>query len=69
MRTRMQEVGNAWRKLPRVVRDLAASTGKKIRLKLSGNQTQIDRQVLDAIEDPFIHMVRNSADHGIESPA
>jgi two-component system chemotaxis sensor kinase CheA len=69
MKTRMQPIGNAWGKLPRMVRDLAQETGKRIELELSGAETELDRQILQAIQDPLTHMVRNSADHGIESPA
>jgi two-component system chemotaxis sensor kinase CheA len=69
MKTRMQPIGNAWGKLPRMVRDLAHETGKTIELELSGAETELDRQILQAIQDPLTHMVRNSADHGIESPA
>lgn len=68
MKTRMQPVGNAWQKLPRVVRDLAAELGKSIDLEMHGAETELDRQVLDRIKDPLTHMVRNSADHGLESP-
>ena len=69
MKTRMQPVGAAWAKLPRVVRDLAAEFGKDIRLERTGAATELDRQVLDLIRDPLTHMVRNSCDHGIETPA
>lgn len=69
MKTRMQPVGAAWAKLPRVVRDLAAELGKDIRIERSGAATELDRQVLDLIRDPLTHMVRNSCDHGIETPA
>lgn len=69
MQTRMQDIGHAWRKLPRILRDVADASGKHVELKMLGAHTQVDRQVLDAIEDPFIHMVRNSVDHGIEPPA
>ncbi|WP_166820381.1 hybrid sensor histidine kinase/response regulator [Thalassoroseus pseudoceratinae] len=68
MKTRMQPIGNAWNKLPRLVRDLANVTEKQIDLELYGAETELDRTVLDAIKDPLTHMVRNSADHGIESP-
>ena len=67
MKTRMQPIGNAWQKLPRVVRDLSAELGKGIDLVMSGAETELDRQVLDVIKDPLTHMVRNSADHGIEA--
>ena len=69
MKTRMQPIGNAWAKLPRIVRDLSLETGKKIDLQMLGADTELDRQVLDLIKDPLTHMVRNSADHGLETPA
>ncbi len=69
MKTRMQPIGNAWNKLPRLVRDLAHELGKKIELVMLGAETELDRQVLELIKDPLTHMVRNSADHGLESPA
>jgi len=68
MKTRMQPIGNAWQKLPRVVRDLGAELGKRIELEMHGADTELDRQVLDLIKDPLTHMVRNSADHGLETP-
>ena len=68
MKTRMQPIGNAWNKLPRLVRDLARETGKKIELTMLGADTELDRQVLELIKDPLTHMVRNSADHGLEDP-
>lgn len=68
MKTRMQPVGNAWSKLPRIVRDIANDLGKKIELEMHGQETELDRQVLEMIKDPLTHMVRNSADHGIERP-
>ncbi|MGA7004243.1 MAG: hybrid sensor histidine kinase/response regulator [Pseudolabrys sp.] len=68
MKTRMQPIGNAWQKLPRIVRDLANELGKKIELETHGAETELDRQVLDLIKDPLTHMVRNSADHGLETP-
>ncbi len=69
MKTRMQPIGNAWQKLPRVVRDLSNELSKKIELVMQGADTELDRQVLEVIKDPLTHMVRNSADHGIENPA
>ncbi len=69
MQTRMQPIGNAWAKLPRIVRDLAIELDKKIELEMRGADTELDRQVLELIKDPLTHMVRNSGDHGIESPA
>ncbi|MBE9607364.1 chemotaxis protein CheW [Acetobacteraceae bacterium H6797] len=68
MKTRMQPIGNAWQKLPRLVRDLANDLGKKIELEMRGAETELDRQVLELIKDPLTHMVRNSGDHGLESP-
>jgi two-component system chemotaxis sensor kinase CheA len=68
MKTRMQPIGNAWNKLPRLVRDLAQETGKKIALDMRGQDTELDRQVLELMRDPLTHMVRNSADHGLETP-
>ena len=69
MKTRMQPIGNAWQKLPRVVRDLCAELGKQIALEMEGAETELDRQVLELIKDPLTHLVRNCADHGIESAA
>jgi two-component system chemotaxis sensor kinase CheA len=69
LKTRMQPIGNAWQKLPRIVRDLSAELGKPIELEMYGADTELDRQVLDLIKDPLTHMVRNSADHGLETPA
>src|SRR5947209_15908717 len=68
MKTRMQPIGNAWQKLPRIVRDLSGELGKQIELEMHGADTELDRQVLDLIKDPLTHMVRNSADHGLETP-
>jgi two-component system chemotaxis sensor kinase CheA len=68
MKTRMQPIGNAWQKLPRIVRDLSNELGKQIDLEMQGADTELDRQVLDLIKDPLTHMVRNSADHGLETP-
>jgi two-component system chemotaxis sensor kinase CheA len=69
MKTRMQPIGNAWQKLPRIVRDLSTELGKQIELDMRGADTELDRQVLELIKDPLTHMVRNSADHGLETPA
>ncbi len=68
MTTRMQPISGAWAKLPRLVRDLAADLGKKIDLVTSGQDTELDRQVLELIKDPLTHMIRNAADHGLETP-
>ncbi|MGH1350270.1 MAG: chemotaxis protein CheW [Methyloligellaceae bacterium] len=69
MKTRMQPIGNAWQKLPRIVRDLSKELDKKIQLDMIGAETELDRQVLEQIKDPLTHMVRNSADHGLETTA
>jgi two-component system chemotaxis sensor kinase CheA len=69
MKTRMQPIGNAWAKLPRIVRDIAHELDKKIDLQMIGAETELDRQVLELIRDPLTHMVRNSGDHGLETPA
>ncbi len=69
MKTRMQPIGNAWAKLPRIVRDLSVESGKQIDLIMLGAETESDRQVLELIKDSLTHMVRNSADHGLEMPA
>jgi two-component system chemotaxis sensor kinase CheA len=69
MKTRMQPIGNAWQKLPRIVRDLSQELEKPIELEMLGADTELDRQVLELIKDPLTHMIRNSADHGLEMPA
>ena len=69
MKTRMQPIGNAWQKLPRIIRDLSNDLDKKIDLEMIGAETELDRQVLEMIKDPLTHMVRNSADHGLETTA
>jgi two-component system chemotaxis sensor kinase CheA len=69
MKARMQPIGNAWQKLPRIVRDLGWELGKKIELEMNGSDAELDRQVLELIKDPLTHMVRNSCDHGLETTA
>lgn len=69
MKTRMQPIGSAWKKLPRIVRDAARDLNKKIDLVMDGEATELDRQVLELIKDPLTHMIRNSCDHGLEAPA
>lgn len=68
MKTRMQPIGNAWAKFPRLIRDLSIELGKKIELRMVGAETELDRQLLEMIKDPLTHMVRNSCDHGLEDP-
>lgn len=67
MKTRMQPIDNVWSKFPRVVRDLAIACGKQIRIEMVGKETELDKTIIEAIKDPLTHVVRNSADHGIES--
>jgi len=68
MKTRMQPVEQLWAKLPRLVRDLCNQSGKQVALELDGGDTELDRSLLEAMKDPFLHLVRNAVDHGIESP-
>jgi two-component system chemotaxis sensor kinase CheA len=68
MKTRMQPIATIWNKFPRVVRDLALSCGKQVRLELVGKETELDKAVIAAIRDPLTHLVRNAVDHGIEAP-
>jgi two-component system chemotaxis sensor kinase CheA len=68
MKTRMQPIGVVWNKLPRVVRDLASQCGKKIQVEMIGAETELDKTIIEAINDPLTHIVRNSCDHGIEDP-
>jgi len=69
MKTRMQPIGNVWSKFPRIVRDLAQMCGKQVRIEMLGKETDLDKTIIEAIKDPLTHVVRNSVDHGIESPA
>ena len=69
MKTRMQPIGNAWAKFPRLIRDLSLELDKKIELRMKGAETELDRQLLEMIKDPLTHMVRNSCDHGLETKA
>ena len=68
MKTRMQPIGNVLNKFPRVVRDLALACGKKVRFEMEGQDTELDKTLIEAIRDPLTHMVRNAIDHGIETP-
>lgn len=68
MRTRMQPISAVWGKFPRIVRDLAQSCGKKVRLEMHGKETELDKTLIEAIKDPLTHIIRNSIDHGIEAP-
>ncbi len=69
MTTRMQPVGVLWDRYPRIIRDLAAQLGKQVRVEFEGSETELDRGILEAVKDSFIHVIRNAIDHGIESPA
>ena len=69
MQTRMQPIGNVFGKFPRVVRDLARSLGKEVRLDIEGREVELDKTLIEGLSDPLTHMVRNAVDHGIESPA
>ena len=68
MKTRMQPIGNVWNKLPRVVRDLSLNCGKQVDLHMVGQETELDKTIIEAIKDPLTHLVRNAVDHGIEDP-
>ncbi|WP_406017521.1 chemotaxis protein CheA [Succinivibrio sp.] len=68
MKTRMQPVKKVFGRFPRVVRDLARKLGKKIELRMEGEDTELDKNLVDALADPMVHMVRNCCDHGIEDP-
>ena len=68
MKTRMQPIGNVWTKFPRIVRDVAHELGKKVQLVMQGNETELDRTIIEAIKDPLTHIIRNAIDHGIETP-
>ena len=68
LKTRMQRIGNLWHRYPRMVRDLARSCRKEIALDVHGDDTELDKTLLEALTDPLLHLLRNSIDHGIESP-
>src|SRR5579883_56516 len=68
MRARMQPVSHVFSKFPRLVRDLARQLGKRVRLRMEGQETELDKSLLEAIKDPLTHSVRNAIDHGIETP-
>ena len=69
MKMRMQPIGNIWSKFPRTVRDVATTCGKEVRIEMEGKETELDKTIIEAIKDPLTHLVRNSVDHGIETPA
>ena len=68
MKARMQPVSNVFSKIPRMVRDLSHSLNRRVRLEMEGQETELDKSLLEAIKDPLIHAVRNALDHGIEPP-
>jgi two-component system chemotaxis sensor kinase CheA len=69
MSMRAQPVGSVFQRMPRLVRELATKTHKKVRLEMSGETTEVDRSIIERLGDPLTHIIRNSVDHGIESPA
>ncbi len=69
MKTRMQPIDTLWSKLPRVVRDLAVTCGRQVRLEMEGRETELDKTIIEAIKDPLTHLVRNAVDHGVEPAA
>jgi len=68
MRTRMQPVSSVFGKFPRIVRDLSRQLGKEVHLEMTGQETELDRSILESMRDPFTHLLRNCLDHGIEEP-
>ncbi len=69
MQTRMQQIGTVFGKFPRIVRDLGNKLGKQCNLEITGKEVEVDKTIIEAIGDPLTHLIRNSMDHGIESPA
>jgi two-component system chemotaxis sensor kinase CheA len=68
MKVRMVKIGKVFNRFPRLVRDLSKETGKEIELKIKGEETELDKTLIEEINDPLVHLIRNSVDHGIESP-
>lgn len=68
MKTRLQPISLVWQKFPRLVRDLSLECGKKVRLEMTGEDTTVDKTLLEAVKDPLLHAIRNAVDHGIETP-
>lgn len=68
MKTRLQPIGSVWNKFPRVARDLALACGKQVRVEMHGSEPELDRGILEAIQDPLTHILRNAIAHGIETP-
>ncbi|MCF8240201.1 MAG: chemotaxis protein CheA [Melioribacteraceae bacterium] len=67
MKTRMIKIGKVFNKFPRLVRDLSREVGKEIALEINGEETELDKTLIEEIHDPLVHLIRNSVDHGIES--
>ena len=67
-KTRMQPISTVWSKFPRVVRDLSLGVGKQVSLELEGEDTELDKTLIETISDPLTHLIRNCIDHGIETP-
>ncbi len=68
MKTRMQPIGRLFKKFPRLARDLARQLGKEVELVLSGEETEIDKTMIEDLNDPLVHLIRNAVDHGVEDP-
>ena len=68
MKTRMQPIGRLFQKYPRIARDLARNLGKDVELVLAGEETEIDKTMIEDLSDPIIHLIRNAVDHGVEDP-
>lgn len=68
MKTRMQPIGRLFQKYPRLARDLARQMGKEVELVLSGEETELDKTMIEDLNDPLVHLVRNAVDHGVETP-
>jgi two-component system chemotaxis sensor kinase CheA len=69
MKTRMQPIGRLFQKYPRLARDLSRSLGKEVELEISGEETELDKTMIEELNDPLVHLVRNAVDHGVEDPA
>ncbi len=68
MQTRMQSIGSMWKKFPRMVRDLSKACGKRVTMDMFGTETELDKSLIETINDPLAHIIRNAIDHGIETP-
>lgn len=69
MKTRMQPIGRLFQKYPRIARDLARQLGKDVELVLAGEETEVDKTMIEDLADPLIHLIRNAVDHGVEMPS